>query len=266
MKRGIRIVTLLIQVGAIAMASSPHAHGQGGRPADNVLFPHPLPIPRMMVGVDGGWGYWINSGRFGVTDATLPCVQFTDGNGNGPAVGARLLYYLNHTFFLSPRIRYELRAGNFITPLAGEPVRDQGNNVVMLEQEAEARGRFGVASFDCMVGYHPFDAQLYLAGGGSGGVVVSATYDYTERIISPAGFVYADTRATTHTPAPNRTFENATTVAFSVRGGIGYLHTIGRFTLNPEIFYSRSLTPLLEEPDAMDQQGIVALIGLLWEL
>jgi len=247
----------------LAMAS---ASGQGGRSEDNVLFPHPIPIPRMLIGPDAGWGYWMNMGRFGVTDRNLPCATFTDGNGHGPTVGARAIVHLTHSLFVSPRLRYELRPGNFATPLAGEPIRNQANEVVTMEQEAEAKGGFGVVSFDAMAGLHPFGGGLYVTGGGSAGLILSASFDYTERILAPVGVVYDDTRKTTHTPGPDREFENAASFSLALRGGIGYLHRMGRFTLNPEFFYSRSLTPLLNDPDSMDQQGFVAVIGLLWEL
>lgn len=242
----------------------PDAFGQGGRPEDNVLFPHPLQIPSILVGPDIGWGYWIDRGEFGVADRNLPCASFAEGRGYSLNAGARAFIHLSRSFFVSPRFRYEPRPADFTTPLAGEPIRNQTNEVVTLQQEAVAKGSFTVGCFDGMIGLDLFRTRLYMVGGGSVGRILSSGYDYTENILGPSGIVYDDTKTRSHTPAPDREFTTVNSLNASLRGGFGYIHEFGRFAINPEILYSRSLIPFLADPDAMDQQGFVVIIGVLW--
>lgn len=256
-------VAILLALFPIVFSS---AFGQGGRTEDNVLFPHPLPIPKALVGPDAGWGYWIDQGRFGVSDRNLPCVNFTEGKGHSPNIGVRAFIYLTHSFFVSPRFRYEPRPADFTEQLAGEPIRNQANEVVLLEQEGTATASFNYVCFDGMIGLNLFRSGFYLAGGGSVGTLLSSGYDYSERILSPPGIVYEDTKSTRHTIGPTRDFQAANKLNISLRGGAGYIQRIGRLAINPEVFYSRSLTQLISDPDAMDQQGVVVAVGLLWSI
>jgi hypothetical protein len=243
-------------------AASTALMAQGGRGSDNVLYPQPI-LPSY-VGVDAGYIWWSSKASFGVGDGDLPCAIFGDGKGSGVTVGARLLHNVGTWFMLTPRIRYESRSSTFVTQLADEPIRDAGTGTSYLKQEAQADAHIGAFSADLMVGFTIPKTGVYLALGPSVSLVTGGTYDYTERINGPAGYVYSDNGGTEHMLAEGRSFERFKSVALSARAGLGYVYDLGDLALNPEVLYSLPLSSSLDTPDELKQSGVMAMIGVLF--
>ncbi len=236
---------------------------QGGRPLDNVLYPQPDPLP-VLVGPEFGRGFWKNKASFSVSDRDVPCVNFTDGDGAGFTAGAKAFLYANRWLFFSPRVRYEARSGSFTTGLAGEPARDAANNVITLDQEGTVDATIAAFSFDVTLGVEFFHSGIYLFGGGSASLLLGGYYDYSESLKGPAGFFYDDTHRADHRVVSGHSFESYQSTAFDLRGGLGYIYRMGRFAINPEVFYSLPLTNALGAPDTLQQTGIVTTIGFLY--
>jgi hypothetical protein len=252
-------VALLLGLLAL-VAVGADLRAQGGRDDDNVLYPQPEPPP-ILAGVEAGYGSWKNKGFFSVNDGKFSCTTFDNGDGKGPTFGAKAMIYVNRWLFFSPRVRMEARSGKFLSPLAGEPARNAANEVVTIEQEAQVDATMSTVSFDGTVGVEFFG--LYVFGGGSAGMLLDGSYNYTERM-KGGGFTYADTRTSEHQLVTGRRFDHYQKSVFDLRAGAGYLFRIGRFALNPEFFYSSPLTSALGQPDEMRQTGMVGTFGLLY--
>lgn len=240
------------------------AQAQGGRRTDVLLYQRPI-LP-LFVGIEGGYGRWTNEASFTVSDSKLPCALFTDGEGSGPLGGVKAVIYFNRWFFFSPRARYETRSGTFLTPLPDEPVRDETNAIVQLSQEAQVDATMATFTFDPLVGIEIARTGFYLCGGPSVSLLLDGTYDYTERIKSPSRFTYVATGTTEQSLVAGRSFENYQQLAFDLRGGTGFILRLGKFGLNPEVFYSFPLTSALNSPDKMKQTGVVGTFSILYNL
>ena len=247
----------------LACLAAPPLQAQGGRSLDNVLYPQPDPLP-VLVGPEFGRGFWQNKASFSVSDRDVPCVNFTDGNGAGFTAGAKAFLYATRAIFFSPRVRYEARSGSFTTALAGEPARDAANNIVTLDQEGRVDATIAAVSFDVTLGVEFFRSGIYIFGGGSASLLLGGYYDYSESLKGPAGIFYDDTHRADHRVVSGHSFESYQSTAFDLRGGLGYIHRIGRFAVNPEVFYSLPLTNALGAPDTLQQTGVVATIGFLY--
>ncbi|MCC7439684.1 MAG: outer membrane beta-barrel protein [Armatimonadetes bacterium] len=249
---------------AVACVVVVAAHAQGGRRTDVLLYQRPI-LP-LFIGIEGGYGQWTNEASFTVSDSKLPCALFTNGEGAGPLGGVKGMLYFNRWFFFTPRIRYETRSGEFFTGLPDEPVRDETNAIVQLSQEAQVDATMATFTFDPLVGVEIARTGLYLCGGPSASLLLDGNYDYTERIKSPSRFTYVATGTTEQSLVTGRSFQNYARVAFDIRGGAGFILRVGKFGLNPEIFYSLPLTSALTSPDKLKQTGIVGTFSILYNL
>ena len=239
-----------------------NAQGRGG---DALL--HDYTERPQWVGGGLGYGYWKSDADFGVTDHSLPCALFSDGDGSGFVLELKTIMYpfQNTWFIVSPRIRYAARAGTFITPLAREPVKGENNETVLLEQEAQVDATLGTLSLDLMLGAEFFGTGVYALAGGSGGLLTGGKYDYTERILNPQGFVFAGTGTNEQQLLGGNNFDNFGSFVVDLRGGLGYLHEIGDWwAVNVEAVYSYPVTSVLEEPDMLKQQGVMGTVSLLY--
>ncbi|MBX7216194.1 MAG: outer membrane beta-barrel protein [Candidatus Kapabacteria bacterium] len=248
----------------LALVLAVAAQAQGGRRTDILLYQRPI-LP-LFVGIEGGYGQWTNEASFTVTDSKLPCALFTNGEGAGPVGGVKGMLYFNRWFFFSPRIRYETRSGTFLTPLPDEPVRDEANAIVQLSQEAQVDATMATFTFDPLVGIEIARTGLYLCGGPSASLLLDGSYDYTERIKSPSRFTYVATGTTEQGLVDGASFQQYQQFAFDLRGGAGFILRIGKFGLNPEVFYSFPLTSALASPDKLKQTGIVGTFSILYNL
>ena len=218
----------------LLLALSPVLKGQG-RGSDALL--HEPVVRYQYIGGGFGYGYWKSDASFGVTDNSLPCAFFSDGEGDGVVAEAKaILYPLQSTWFiLSPRLRYESRSSTFITPLAGEPIKGENNERVILQQEAQVDGDFGTLTLEVMVGLEIAETGFYVSGGASGGLLIDGFYNYTERLLSPQGFVYAGTGTNEQQLLGGRKFDNFGTLVFDLRGSLGYMYRLSdMFSLNIE--------------------------------
>lgn len=255
-----RCAATLAMVCVLAIA----AQAQGGRRNDILLYQRPV-LP-LFIGIEGGYGQWTNEASFTVSDSKLPCALFTDGDGGGPVGGVKGMLYFNRWFFFSPRIRYETRSGQFFTDLSDEPVRDESNAIVQLSQEAQVDVTMATFTLDPLVGIEIARTGFYLCGGPSVSLLLDGAYDYTERIKSPSRFTYVATGTNEQSLVAGRSFPNYEQFAFDLRGGAGFVLRLGKFGLNPEVFYSFPLTSALASPDKMKQTGIVGTFGILYNL
>ena len=228
------------------------------------VFLDPEYLLPTFVGIDVGYTLWKNQSSFAVSDRELPCAVFGDTEGQGPDFGTKAFIYTNPWLFFSPRARYETRSATFVSPLPGEPVRDASNTETMLSQEAQTDLSMSSITLDLRVGADPFEIGLYVCAGPAVSLMLDGSYDYSERILGPSGFLYSDTRSTEHVLASARTFENFQSIAVDARGGVGYLLEFGRLAINPEVFYSYPLTSTLKAPDKLKQAGISGSIGILF--
>lgn len=236
-----------------------------GRGSDALL--HDYTERPQWIGGGLGYGFWQNEANFGITDRELPCAFFTDGDGSGLVVEIKSIMYpfQNRWFIVSPRIRYEARSGSFISPLAGEPVKGENNETVILEQEAQVDATLGTLSGDLMVGVEFFETGIYLMGGGSFGLLTGGKYDYTERLLSPAGFVFAGSGTNEQQLLGGSKFDNFGSSVFDVRGALGYVHEIGDWwAVNVEAVYSHPMKSVLEDPELLKQQGIMGTVSILY--
>jgi hypothetical protein len=172
--------------------------------------------------------------------------------------------YINPWFFVSPRLRYEARSGSYLTTLASEPARDATGKDVMLEQEAQVDATMAAAQLDLRVGYDIAASGFYVNVGPAFSFMLNGFYDYSERIKSPIGFVYTDTRRVDHQLVGGRAFSDYNRFAVDIRGGIGYLFELDRLAINPEVFYSLPLTSSLKSPDKLKQRGVSGSLGILF--
>jgi hypothetical protein len=257
------LLAALVLFGVLAPGSRMLA--QGGRPTDNVLYPQPDPIP-FLIGPEIGYGWWDNKGGFTVTDGNMACTAFNNGKGKGMTFGAKAFIYLNSWFFISPRIRYEARSGSFMTNLPGEPVRDASDSVVTLSEEGIVDATFAAATLDGTIGVEFFQTGIYIFGGGSASFLLDGFYDYSTRVTGPSAFTYSDTRSDRHKLVSGRSFAGYEKTAFDLRGGLGYIFRIDRLAINPEVFYSSPLTSALSPPDELKQTGIVATLGIMYNI
>lgn len=237
-----------------------------GRGSDALLH---APVYRYQyVGGGIGYGYWKSDASFGVTENGLPCALFSDGEGDGLIVEAKGIFYpLQNTWLLvSPRLRWESRASTFITPLPGEPVRIDDGSRIILEQEAQVDADLGTLTLDLMVGVEIAETGFYIAAGGSGGLLLGGTYDYTERLLTE-GFVFSGTGETEQQLLEARAFENYGSIVADLRGSLGYLWRIDdRFALNIDAGYSYPLISAFDDPDMLKQQGILGTLSLLYNI
>lgn len=245
-------------------SSSLRAQGSG----DDALL-HDYTERFQYVGAGAGYSYWKNEADFGVTDNTIPCSRFTDGEGSGPVFEVRGIFYpLRNTWFLvSPRIRYEARSGTFISPLPGEPVKGENSETVILQHEGQVDATMSTVSGEIMVGVEVAETGLYAVVGGAGGLLLDGVYDYTERLLAPQGFVYAATGTNEQQLLGGRKFETFNSYVLDARGGIGYMYRINDFfALNVEALYSYPLTSVFEAPDKLKQQGFIGTLSLLYNI
>lgn len=256
---------LLIVILLLAVASVPELYGQG-RSSDALL--HDPMIRYQYVGLGVGYGYWASDARFGVTENGLPCANFTDGEGGGLLLQAKaILYPIRSTwFFVSPRLQYENRASTFITPLPGEPVRIDGGERIILEQEAQVDGAFSTLTLDLMLGLEIANSGFYIAAGGSAGLLLDGTYDYTERLLTE-GFTFTGSGETEQQLLSAREFESYGTVVADLRGSLGYMYRVSdAVALNIEGTYSYPLLSAFNEPDELKQQGVMGVVGVLFNV
>lgn len=258
---GARLLRWCAQPLLIALLSTV-ALAQGGRGSDNILYPQPI-LPSY-VGIDGGYAWWNAKASFGVSDQTLPCALFGDGSGSGATFGARLLHNVTPWLILSPRIRWESRASTFVTPLDDEPIRDVGGTTGTLHQEAQVDATLGALSADLLIGFRSPKLGLYGVLGPSVGLATGGTYDYKERVLGPAGYVYGDNGASEHTLRSGGSFDRYQKITISARAGIGYILDVGDFAINPEVLYSLPITSTLDAPDELKQSGVMAMLGILY--
>jgi len=237
-------------------------YAQGGRRTDVLLYSRPV-LP-LYLGVEGGYARWKNQADFGVSDRDIPCATFTDGEGEGPVGGVKGFIYYTRWFFLSPRVRYEERSGTFISPLPGEPARNADNEIVTLDEEAQVDATMATLSIDLMVGLEIARTGLYVAAGPSLGVLANGFYDYTERLKGPSGFSFPLTGRTEQQLVGGRSFDTYNQFVFDLRGVAGYLLRIGKWGINPEVFYSHPLSSALASPDLLKQTGVVGTLGILY--
>ena len=253
----------LLLLAAIVLPASAGMVSAQGRSSDALL--HDPLIRYQYVGLSVGYGYWKSDAQFGVSEHSLPCATFYDGDGGGLLLQAKGMFYpLRSTWlFVSPRIQYESRASTFITPLPGEPVRVDGGERVILEQEAQVDADFATLTFDLLVGVEIAETGFYLAAGGSGGLLLNGQYDYTERLLTP-GFTFAGSGETEQQLLNGRDFENYGSFVADVRGSIGYMYRVSdALALNIEGIYSYPLVSAFNEPDLLKQQGVMGLVGVL---
>lgn len=263
----VRRVTLVIAVlVAAALACGTHrAAAQGGIKFDNVLYPKPIPIP-LYVGIEGGYGRWKDEGYFSVTDGSFSCAMLNSGEGEGVTVGAKAMIYLNTWFFISPRVRYEPRPGTFTAPIAGSPVRDANDSVITLDAEAQVDATFAAGTLDLTIGVEFFQTGIYLFGGGSGSLLLDGFYNYTERLKGPNDIVFGGTQGHESQLVTGRTFATYQRSAFDLRGGGGFLLKIGKLVFNPEVFISRPLTSVLDQPEELKQSGLLGTFSIMYNL
>jgi len=255
-------VALLLATFVLCSADRLHAQGSWG---DALL--HDYTERPQWIGAGLGFGYWIDDALFGVSDQALPCAVFSDGNGGGLLFEVKSIMYPFHNnwFIFSPRLRYEARSGTFITPLAGEPAKGENNETVILEQEAQVDATLGTVSLELMAGVEFFESGFYAVGGGEGGLLLSGKFDYTERLLSPQGFVYAATETNEQKLVGGRKFENFGSFVADLRGGLGYIHELGdSWALNAEFLYSYPVISALKDPDKLNQQGIMGTVSVLY--
>lgn len=257
-------IALLLAAFFVAQHERASAQGSG---ADALL--HDYTERPLWAGGGLGYGYWLNEASFGVSDRDLPCAFFTDGEGGGLLVELKSIMYPfpNNWFIFSPRLRYEARSGAFITQLAGEPAKGENNETVILEQEAQVDATLGTVSLELMVGVELFESGAYVVGGAAGGLLLSGTFDYTERLLGPTGFVFAGTESTEQQLVGGRKFENFGSFVADARGGAGYIYEIGDlWALNLEFVYSHPLTSVLNDPDVIKQRGFMGTFGVLYNI
>ena len=253
---------ILVAFALLLSAQLMQGQGRGG----DALLHEPV-IRYQYIGGGLGYGYWKSEASFGVADNNLPCAFFSDGEGKGLMAEAKaILYPLQSTWFiLSPRLRYESRSSSFITPLAGEPIKGENNERIILQQEAQVDGDFGTLALELMVGAEIAETGFYITAGGAGGLLVDGIYNYTERLLSPQGYVYAGTGTNEQQLVGGRSFDNFGTLVFDLRGSMGYMYRLSdQFALNIEGVYSYPLTSAFNSPDLLKQQGIFGTLGLLY--
>ncbi len=237
-----------------------------GRGSDALLHE---PVTRYQwVGAGIGYGYWDSEAQFGISENGLPCSFFTDGEGSGLIVEVKGIFYpLQNTWFMvSPRVHYESRASTFITQLAGEPVRIDDGSRVILDSEAQVDGEFGTMTFDLMVGLEIAETGFYFSGGGSAGLLLGGTFDYTERLLTD-GFTFSANGDTEQQLISAREFDNYGTMVADIRGSLGYIYKLSdQFALNLEGTYSLPLLSAFNEPDLLKQQGIFGTLSVLYNI
>lgn len=258
-RRGVRVFVLVV---ASALILALPGYAQGGRRTDALLYSRPV-LPTYL-GIEGGYARWKNQADFSVSDRNIPCATFTDGEGEGPVGGVKGIIYFTRWFILSPRIRYEARSGTFVSPLPGEPARNASNEIVTLDEEAQVDVTMATFSIDLMAGIDIARTGIYLAAGPSIGFLANGFYDYTERLNGPSGFSFPGTGLNEQQLVGGRSFDTYNSFVFDLRGAAGYLLRIGRWGLNPEVFYSYPLTSALTSPDLMKQTGVVGTFGILY--
>lgn len=234
--------------------------------ADDALL-HEKIMRYQYVGLAVGYGYWKSDADFGITDNSLPCARFSDGDGHGPVVEIKGIFYpLQSTWFLvSPRLRYETRSGSFITALPGEPVRGENNERVILQQEAQVDASMATLTLEGLIGLEFAETGLYMGVGGSAGLLLDGLYDYTERILSPEGFVYAENGETEKQLLGGREFETYKSITFDLRGALGYMYRASdTWAFNIEAVYAHPITSSFKDPDMLKQQGFFGTLGILY--
>lgn len=268
MKAEIRTIARSMLAAVVLAFALPNLSLRAQGSGDDALL-HDYTERFQYVGAGAGYSYWKDEADFGVTDNTIPCSRFADGEGSGPVFELKGMFYpLRNTWFLlSPRIRYEARSGTFISPLPGEPVKGESRETVILQQEGQVDATLSTISGEVMVGVEFAETGLYAVAGGSAGLLLDGVYDYTERLLAPQGFVYAATGTNEQQLLDGREFETFNSYVLDVRGGLGYMYRINDFfALNVETLYSYPLTSVFGAPDMLKQQGFIGTLSLLYNI
>lgn len=253
MRRGLLFLTISL----LTLISSPRLAAQGD------VFLDPEYLLPLFVGPEFGFTMWQNQAEFTISDRVLPCAVFGDSESQGPTYGIRGLLFVDPIFFISPRVRYEQRTSSFISPLEDEPTLDGSNVVTTLHQEAEVNVTMSSITIELRGGIDIFESGVTISAGPAINLL-NASYDYSERILGPSGFLYTDSRSSEHTLVSGRSFDGFESMAFDIRAGIGYLVEYGPLGIHPEVNFSFPLTSYLEDPETLKQTGISGSLGLLF--
>jgi hypothetical protein len=233
------------------------------RPEDRIL--RPGRAMKILFGPFAGIDYNIHRGRFVTTQNQLLCCEFEEGDGIGLAAGLKAFIPLSDAFYLSPRILYENRGGDFTATLQHYPIRGLNNTIEYVELENKLAVSLHTLTLDALVALKVTSFGLYVAAGPSVGFTLSNNFRKTETIVSPPG-VYYVTNGERSQEVFNGSYDIVSTAGFALRGGVGLLYPVSNsITVNPEVLFGYSLTKVSSEHD-WKAHCLQATIGVLFAL
>ena len=179
------------------------------------------------------------------------CPEFTDGTGMGFSAGFLFEYPLSDRFFLSGRLGYFDRSGEF-------EYDETSNRTVVYDyqNDTDVQGTFrhtlettlGMIAFEPGINYRIWQGLFAHAGAQVGFINLTNDHTHSEQIIEPAVGVF-ETGTDTRLQSEGE-IDDLSSISLGVYGGLSYeipLDKNSEFILAPEIFYTYGLTDVVQD-------------------
>ncbi|MAT39759.1 MAG: hypothetical protein CL946_09170 [Ectothiorhodospiraceae bacterium] len=258
-----KIITMTAVFAFSVVLFSLNASADGpGHPQDKILRPG---VHMLLVGPYGGLNINMHSGYFAVYEGDILCCEFDEGDGIGPVFGVKGFVPIAGEFYLTPRIAYESRDGEFDAMPIVLPIRGIDNQIEMATFENTLDASLSALAIDVLGAYVLVPSVgLYVAAGPSLSLLMSPEYTKTETITAPPNVDY---QSGTNTQVLfEGDLELTESIVFDLRFGLGAMIQVsdGIF-VNPEVLYSLGLTNISTEND-WKANAIQPTIGVMFAL
>lgn len=228
----------------------------------------PPPAPRAMtgpswhVGIGAGIFFAMHAGGFSFPGDCADCGRYDDATGIGTALDLRVGIPLARGLRLEPRIAAECHRGTFTSEPIESVIIGAGMKPQALLLEDELVYTLRLVGIDLLAAVMLGRSGLSVLAGPTIGFRVTETATVTERIVSPAGAVFAD-GTDAHTPYDGDA-EVARSMHAGIRAGLAYTLPVGRdIALSAETTWRLPLQSVTETDD-WQTSGLRATVAVLF--
>ena len=214
------------------------------------------------VGIGAGVFFGTHAGGFSFPGDCADCGRYDDATGLGTALDLRVGIPLLRWLRFEPRISAECHRGTFTSEPIESVILGAGMQPQELQLEDELVYTLRLVGIDLLVAVPLGRSGISVLAGPTLGFRVTETATVTERILSPAGAVFAG-GSDSHTPVDGDV-EIARGMHTGIRAGLGYTLPVGRdIALAAEATWRLPLQPVTESDD-WKTSGLRATIAVLF--